>query len=528
VKTHTLTLILIGFLFSLSAFAEEKNSYVSDTDRSITIHRVGVLPSTDNKGGLYSRYVEDKLIEKVKKSHRFDQRELKDTDGHLSIDDYKENPEQIKAIGTANKVDALLAARVSKSNADLSVTLDLFLTSDGKLFAEEEAVLSESAGTSELENKTSEMYDKIIGKIPYKGLVLSREGNRVTIDLGLQDGIKENSIVSVAQIISLRRHPKFNFVVTSEKEILGKIRVVKADATLSFGLILQEKERGVIVVDSKITGLDFVTYPDSVAGSSTPEVVNDQVSFGKNPQAWVPKKKPGLGRVGLELGLGSLHNAITMQTAGSISSDISIYPQLNLTGELWLTPSWYLSGRLEQGITSISNPLGGSTPGNLAVTNSHYSVDGGYKFFLEDDYLGPQLGVHLGIGEYSFFVDASTPTAFTSLSYYGLYVGLSGSLPVTNDKTWYIDANINRYLSPGLTESPVTSGSTYDNSATEFSIGGSHKISDLFWLTAHLDFEFYGTNYTGQGTRLSNGSPDVGMNSSHSLFTLLAGLEFFF
>jgi hypothetical protein len=528
-KTLSLTFISMALLFTAVANATDRNSYISNVDKSLTIHRVGILPPTDNVNGLYSRYVEAKLQEKTKKSHRFDVRDLKDIDGHLTLEDYEDDAGLIKKSGSFNKVDAFFSARVNKTKENLTLIMDLFLSSDGKLFTQEQIELPENTGTDELGKKAGELYDKLLEKIPYRGMILSREGNRVTIDLGTQDGIKENTTATVVEIIGLKRHPKFNFVISSEKVILGKIRIIKTDETLSFGLIIQEQERGVIAVDSKLTGVDFVSYPDSMGGMA--EVAGDPVSFGKNPKEWTPKKKPGLGKVGLELGAGTLHNAVSTVNEGSLSTEVAIYPQINLTGELWLTPTWFVAARIEEGVTALSNPLSGSSPGSLAATNSHYALHGGYKFFLEDDSFGPEIDTFLGMGDYSFFVDTSTPTAYTSLSYYGVYIGVKGSLPLTRERDWYVNATMNYYFSPGLTETPVTSGTSSNNSITEFTIGGSHRMTDQLWLTGKLDFEFYGTNFSGQGTRISSTNPtvfDTGLNSSQSLFTLLIGMEYVF
>ncbi len=525
-----LSFVLVGSIFSYSASTQaiDRNTYISNTDKSLTVHRVGILPTSDNVNGLYSRYVENKIEEKIKKSHRFDLRPVKDADNRLTLEDFEENSALVKKIGGSNKVEGLISARVNKNQDNLTLILDFFLTSDGKLFAQEEAELPENTGTDALAQKTAELYDKVIEKIPYKGLILSREGNRVTLDLGTQDGIKDNATATIVEIIGLKRHPKFNFIISSEKIILGKIKIVKAESTLSFGVIIQEQDRGVIAVDSKITGVDFVNYPME-GESGRQEILDDKVSFGKNPKEWVQKKKPGFGKVGLALGAGSLHNAVSTQNEGSLSTQVALYPQIDLTGELWITPTWFLAARIEEGITSLTNPLSNSAPGTLSATNSHYSLHGGYKFFLEDDPAGPEIETYLGMGKYSFFIDTSTPTTYTSVSYYGLYFGVKGSLPVTHDKEWTVNASIDHYFSPGLTEAPVTSGTTSDNSATEFTIGAAHKMSDQLWLTLKLDFEFYGTNFTGTGSRTSSGgTPDSGLNSSQSLITLLAGMEYSF
>ena len=141
----------------------------------------------------------------------------------------------------------------------------------------------------------------MVKKIPYAGLILSRQGNRVTMDIGTRDGVHDNTVVSVEQIILLKRHPKFHFILASEKEVLGKIRIVKSDETLSFGTVLSEKEPGVITTDSKITGLDFVNYASEPFDSQNqlpahcrPRHVQTIIKFRKTSERMAPTKKSHL------------------------------------------------------------------------------------------------------------------------------------------------------------------------------------------------------------------------------------------
>jgi hypothetical protein len=526
--------VLLSILLAVSTAKAQSSgtTYVSNVDKMITIHKIGILPVTDNVGGLYSRYVESKLSDLVKNSHRFDLGGIKDIDASLTLDDYETKPDLVKNIGKKNGIEALIAAKIVKRSKGVEITVDLFLSTDGELFAQETAS-SNRFGTKDVEDQTSDSYSKLIAKIPYKAMVLSREGNRVTLDIGTRDGIRENIVVTAEQIIALKRHPKFNFVLGTEKEILGKIKIVKADDTLSFGVVLQEKDRGVVGPDTKITGLDYVVYGDGSTTSLQPgpgdSFPKDSVSFGKHPKEWLPPKQPSIGKVGIALGLGSYHNALTAITAASgqqsWSSDVGIYPQLEIDGEIWITPQWYAGATISQGVLSMANPQSGSTPGDLGSNNSHFDFRGGYKFLLQDDFYGPQMNLHLGISKYSNFIDASTPITFTSVSYGGMYLGVGGSIPLNNERSYYFDVNLDRYLGPSFTETPVTSGANSDSSITTFNIGGSYKLTNQFWLKAHLDFEFYSTTFSGVGTR-PNG--DYGLNTSQSLITLFSGVDYMF
>ena len=151
---------------------------------------------------------------------------------------------RIKNAGDKSGVDALICAHVNKQADSVEITMDLFLKSDGLLLGQESSKLEKSFTTEQIDSAARDMYAKLIKKIPYDGLILSREGNRVTVDVGSLDGISKDTIITVDQIISLNRHPKFHFVLGAERVTLGKVKLVKVDETLSFGVILEEKETG--------------------------------------------------------------------------------------------------------------------------------------------------------------------------------------------------------------------------------------------------------------------------------------------
>ncbi len=522
--------LALGFSPSI-AHAQKKNnvrnSYLSETDKNLTVHSIGVLPSSDNVNGLYSRNVENKLASTITDSHRFTLAEIKEVDPRLTLDDYEAQPALVRTLGQKNSSDAFVIAKIIKSEKNMNITLDLFLASDGLLLATEKIENDPRFQLSDLDRKIGDLYDKSINKLPYKGLILSRQNQRVTIDIGLLDGVKADTVLTVEQIISVKRHPKFNFILTSEKEIIGKIKIVKAEQKLSFAIILNEKESGVITKDSKVSGIDFVSYAETDLNGNVPGGApfskQDQTSFGKNPHEWRPDKQPSLGFVGIGLGLGSINYSTSLQTSGSFTGQNAFYPQLQFRGELWLTQNWYLGSEIREGLFSMGNPLPGSNPGTLTANDAIYDLHVGYKFLLQDDFWGPQLKVSMGFYKYSLFVDSSTPLAFTSTSYNGLNLAIGGMVPLDPEKIYVLEAQFTTALFPSLQETPLTSGAASSVTITTLGIGGSYKLTNNFKVHAMLDFDFYSATFTGVGTR-----GDSGQSSSQTLFTLLGGLDYYF
>ena len=222
--TNNMTSAIFILLFSTMSFAQSgsPSNSLADLDHSLTIHKLSVLPVSDNEGDLYARPVENTLKDSIRKNHHFEFVDAKNTDPRTTLDTYESRPDLVKNLGTTLKTDALIGAKIEKSDKTVNITLDLFLVSDGLLLAQEHWVDGGSFSLERIEKKTIDLFVKLNSKIPYKGLILSRQGNRITLNLGSRDGIKPGTDLSIEQIISIKRHPKFKFLLSSEKEIVGR------------------------------------------------------------------------------------------------------------------------------------------------------------------------------------------------------------------------------------------------------------------------------------------------------------------
>ncbi len=230
-----LTALILIMPWVLSAQQiEQSATYVSPLDQALDLRRITILPVSDNVNGIYARPIENKLIEALQKSHQWDYVESKVAGPILSPMELESDSKQVQQLGLSAGADTLVAVKATKGQDGMTLVLDIFLTYDGLLFAQEELRKHPNTNVSDIQVQAVELLKKALGKVPFQGQVLSREGNRVTVNIGSIDGVKKDQLVSAAQIIKLNRHPKFNFVVSAEKEILGKIKLEKVDETLSF------------------------------------------------------------------------------------------------------------------------------------------------------------------------------------------------------------------------------------------------------------------------------------------------------
>jgi hypothetical protein len=532
-------ILTVIFLLTLSATAQsqgvEKSAvYVSEIDNQLTLRKFTVLPVTDNLDGIYGRPLENQLAELIQKDHHWEFVEAKLVGPVLTPTELEGDPAQVRKIAQNLNVDAVFAAKATKGPEGVSIVLDLFLAFDGLLFAQDQAVKMAQFETKDLQNKISALYQNVVSKIPYQGLVLSRQGTRVTVNLGKRDGVAKDQMVNAVQIIKLNRHPRYQFIISTEKEILGKIKLQKVDDTLSFGAIVTEKEKGAIKKHSKISGIDFVSYNEGAGfkgyegEAEALEKPGNKLAFGNKPEEWTPIRPATFGQVNLALGLGS-YTANSSLTNGTTTRNYSgsnpLMFSLGLGAEIWITPYWQVEALMRQSVFSGPNPRTGSSPSNLNFALNKYGMLIGYNFLIRDDFFGPKITLLAGFTQFATYVDNADPVTFVSTSYRGFDMGIRGSFPIDPEKVWKLGAKFNIVFSPSLSESPYRLGDSSTNQMTTYAIFASKRVGQRLELTGSLDFELYSSSYSGAGTMPSGES---GVNASHRITLFNGGISYLF
>jgi hypothetical protein len=377
-----------------------------------------------------------------------------------------------------------------------------------------------------LKEQLEGLLTKEMRKIPYSGRVLSRDVNRVTVNIGSQDGLEKGQVVSVIQIIKLNRHPKFNFLVSVEKEIIGKIKILKVDDTLSFGAVVSERERGSVQKGNKLDSLEFISYAVNDVSLAPNENSLDQrsdaqVAFGKDAKAWKPQAAPSLGQVGARLGITRVTQNADL-TGGSITAHDDLAPAAFLDGELWLTPNWTIHASMEMGIVSVNNPQVG---GRITESLTQYEMLAGYRFRFGPSAWSPYAEPFIGYMDHRLYADQSTPPAFTTMEYNGIKIGIMGGTPITPDDLWSIGGKIAFVLAPRLYETPYTSGDSSTNNINQFGIWAAKKMSEHWKLQGNLDFEVFSSTFSGSGTAPASASAN---SASTQFITLSVGAYYLF
>lgn len=499
-------------------------TYVSDLDRALAIDRIALLPIVDNVEQIYSRPLTQSMFDFFNQSHQWIPiiSKSKVVSENLS-------PDEVIRAARENEAQAVLAGRLWKGPNGVQMRLVLYLAGDGLPLLIDSAENIQDFATEKLSFELKQRLINIYQRLPAQGRLLSRRGNDVTLNLGTFHGVSAGDTVNVIQVVSVERHPKNKFMLSHQKVLLGQVRLTTADEFLSFGQISMEKEAGVIQVNSNIKPDQFIKYTLADDGSMVTlrdrleQRPDSDVSFGKKPEEWRPKPQPQYGRLQLALGLLQYNQNLSLQTAGSLSASTSLGPTISLSGEAWLNEEWFLDMRFRQSAFSVSNGLGGSSPGSLNMSLNQYHIAGGYNILIEDNFWGPKLQLTMGIAQLNIKADDSTPIFLTSMNYGGMYLGFRGGTPLWDESPMSLGLQFKYFLTNSLTESK-SSGSASGVKINEFGIFGTYKTKSGYHLLGELNFDYLSSSFSGTGNRTTDPASSI----SHKVTTALFGIEYFF
>ncbi len=508
--------LVFAILFSFTSVHAKKNVksdnyYKSDVDQLLTVKSIAVLPFTDNTKGIYSKPFEAFVKNWVEENPKWNLGKIQTLGRTPTLTDLENNPEQIRKYARNSNSDAFIAGKAIRSDSGLNIYLGLFLAKDGLLIAKEDIKNISQADFKGLNSPFKNILNKLLKHLPYDGMILSRKDKLVTLNLSKADGIMNGQDLTVASIIHMERHPKFNFIISNEKTILGKLRVKKVDDSLTFAEIVVEKEQGSIQKDSKIVGANFVAYGSQMMSNYNPNATGTSAGSGNTTrgQRWRPTMPPTFGKAEVTFGLGLLK-----ATNGNSFSENNIYPSVTFDGEVWINDFWSAHALTKQGIATLADPNGGT---DISVHTSSYELLGGYNYRMGGAY-GTKIEVLAGYAQYSTKVDGANPNRFTSAKYSGLKVGADIQTPITDGNDILAGASVFLFLKPRLKESPSPSGTSSDSSITMFKAYGLKKFRENLYILGALNYDLYSTSFAHRITASSASQRDLTFNLGINYF----------
>ena len=394
----------LRFLFFLAATAPlslttygQSTILKSSVDDALSIRTVTVAPFSDNVAQIYGKPLTGQMKAIIENDKQWDLHSFPESLKNTP-EEYEDQPALVKTALKKANADVLITCRLTKSPNGISLRLNLFSANDGLLLVQE--TLQDFSGfeISDVRSQLEQMFFKLKSRLPYSGVILSRKGQLVTLNMGKNQGLRDDLDLSVIQVIKVNRHPKFHFIISAEKEIIGKIHVDKTEETLSFGTLVLERSENVIQPRMKVIPVGFVQYPMSPKAGDGKLVDNlaqrpdSAVSLGETqPREWVPLASPSIGKMTIMFGLGQYDVSNTLSSVGGVEGTSSLAPSFDVDGELWLSLNWFLSLGLRQYIASIPNGYAGSSPGTINVSSLQTSLQLGYNFLFNEQFFGPKI-----------------------------------------------------------------------------------------------------------------------------------------
>ena len=522
--------------------------YRSIADQNILLKTITLAPVYDNQNGIYAQPIQKLLVDLLQSDKAWGYAEIVGHDKNKFIENYDLNPNDVIEVLTKSKAQGLLTAFITKGPRGISAKLKLFGQSDGIILVEESVEEFNGFELSKLRLAFAQMYQNLKNKLPYRGYVLSRRGQDVTVSLGEINGVKVGQELTLAQIIKLNRHPKLKTLVGVEKEIIAKVSVKKVDTYLSFCQIIFEKETGVVDVGAKVLPEQNLTYP-------TPQLNADGVVVGETrtgeSQAKNDNQLPTIEKYRAadpndaeterhRDALFDRHNTDgkiiaqavitqygeTNSLAGGVDSTSKqgFAPGVLLGGQYYVYGDFFVGGSYYTSSFTVPNGIVGSTPDNLSVALTQTKVMGGYDYVYDGDEDSDSLKFTglIGFNNLKVNIDNSNPVALTSTETTAAFAGIEASMRFAQEIPLSIGGRFELSFSPSVTESPVNSGSS-STSTSAFGFFGIYQLNDKYNLRFDLNIYNINNHFSGAGTRTNPAG-----SGKLQLTTEQVGIEYLF
>lgn len=508
--------------------AKNKNpfpvKYTSEVDEKINLHTITLAPVYDNVKRVYAEPIQKLLVELLQNDKVWGYSPFPETNKKIFVETYDTKPAEVLEVLNQASSQGLLTAIIAKGPNGLNAKLRLYTLDQGLILAEESFQDLTTFEIPRLREEFITLYQNIKNKMPYRGLILSRRGLEVTLNAGSKNGLVVGQELALAQILKLNRHPKLKYMVSTEKEIIGRVQITKVEPYLSFAQIIFEKETGVVDVGAKILPTQFISYPRPIV-NSVGDVIGDQITAKPSlADANISTEKskdpsgPHIGKVIIEGGVSQYDESGRFNIGGSADTSQKTAPTLFLNGEFWFGQHWFVNFDILQSSFKSQNNLIFSTPTDLNYSYARYTGSVGYYFLVNDDFWGPKASAQLGFSSYKTDVTDTSPTAFTSTSTGAPVIKLAGSFPLEPEFPIEIGASIDLLINPTYSESPTSSQSAVARTNT-FGLFASYHVSKTLHFRMDFDFNQIQIDFDGTGLKRSS---TIKMNSQ------LLGLEYSF
>ena len=409
--------------------------------------------------------------------------------------------------------EVLLAIKAVRGPKGFSLYVTLYSLKEAQVLFHRKKEFINSDKLKDLEHELSDLLQNLFGDFPFLGSITSRRNNVFTINVGTRLGLKDGDKIPVVQIIGIQRHPVENFIVKSEREILGRLIIQQADEQLSIATLDYEAEPQALQPGMKVLRSAERMEVDTPAIASSTETGPGTEKGQKATPAVRNTEKGASGEVHFGLGLGNLSIYNNLETAGSLSAR-AISPSIYLNSQFTLVDAWKLGFDFQRYFSNFNNPASGSSPNPVPGYGQYMSIAGiyGVSAGSSSNEIGANFGV--GLDSWKLSLNDQSPRALTTHNFSGLSLKLQGKISL--NPTWKMLAGLSYLPKAQFSEEPFNSGSATAASGARF------QTQFLYQNRYHIGIllSSYEAKLSGTGTR-----GDSASTVSSTDFSFLGGVS---
>ncbi len=490
---------------SLSWFAPTSAHASPELDRQFSLRTVGVLRSWDNVDGLFNEYVTGAFKEWLQSNSRFTFVDVTRADtllqgSKLSYLKLLDDREVLGQVAKAIHADTLVRTKVWKEGPRYRFKIDWLHAPKMDLLASETVLLDEPSdgkpfSVDDLRKRLNEGLERLIRQLPYVATVNGRDAKEVTIDVGRSGGIRKGDTLVFATVEEAKMHPLLGALVDWRTHETGRAVVETVEDGLSFARLTEEEPGRTVARLQKV--VKVLPAPEPEASAS----VNDAE---ERARALLQPGKLGWAGASLWSGLMSRQYA-TSSAAVAGRSGSSLLFGARVDGQLWIDSRWSADLSFAYGLSSYSQSdiaSGSASPAQgVGATVTHTRLGAGYSFLASPEAEGPKGNFRFGWQSIGYSMPVATADGMGPAGYSGLFVGLSGDLPMRG--RWKALLNVDFGVFDSVTANQVISSNSTGSSMINFYLGTQMQWKPRLKLRAGLDLQAQGADFA-DGSVLSH------------------------
>jgi len=186
--------------------------------------------------------VADRLITALEKDGRFEIVEPRMIEKALReqqfVLDKKEHRVIVTDLAKLLGAKVVISGFVMKYQDIVEVEVRVINVDNASIIAAESA---KTTAAAPLERLADQLVEKILNFFPFKGIVVLRKGDSITIDLGRCDGVKSGMHFAVFKEHKVIRHPETKLIVDYDRIQTGIFEIEDVKDKISIARILVEK-----------------------------------------------------------------------------------------------------------------------------------------------------------------------------------------------------------------------------------------------------------------------------------------------